>query len=90
LEHRCEICGRPIEPSRPDRKPPTYHKECKRYRNYLDAAHRALLEIVFDGSTTGLERSRLLRQELISIANQMPIRRHDHRDDRGRFRAQEV
>jgi hypothetical protein len=89
LEHRCLICGRELE-GREGKTPPTYHEDCKRYRNYLDAAFRALDRIEFDRSATGLERSRMLRQELISTANQMPIERHNQRDEKGRFRAQEA
>jgi len=88
--HRCPVCGRPIRRNPCARKQPTYHPACKRFRNHLDAAYRALLEIAFDRSLAGLQRSRLLRRELISIANLMPIRRHNHRDDQGRFSAQKV
>ena len=40
----CEVCGHPIE-STPGKVPKKYHPPCKRFRNYLEAAVRAVKEM---------------------------------------------
>lgn len=81
---RCPLCGREVD--QPLRgRPREYHPECKKVRNYLDAAQRALDEIEFAEGDEGMKNARMLRNELFNIANELPISRHAARGNGGRF-----
>lgn len=78
----CAVCGGPIVRVKA-RVPKTYCEDCRKFRSYLAAAERHLESIHFRDPS----KARIIRSDLIAVANKLPVRWQRPRDERGRFRA---
>lgn len=76
----CRQCGQPV-PCAPGKQPREFCDDCRRFRAYLRAAERHLERIDFRDP----HKARVVRSDLIAVANKLPVRWQRPRDERGRF-----
>lgn len=79
-ETRCRLCGNTLT-SIQGKKPREACYDCARFRSHYNAALRHLDEIEFHDDHS----ARVMRADLIALANRLPVRWQRPRDERGRF-----